>query len=1192
MSDLADVDVETSFIAFGEEVLGLKLYDWQCEVVEPFDYASERMVQVSLSTPNGSGKAQPRDEPVWTPQGWRAIGELMPGDSIFTADGSPTTVAAVHPRGVLPVFAVRFDDGSMTRCCGEHLWRVQSCYQRNDDKSSKAGVNPGRWEGHERWSVLPLHEVEKRKRLHRYIPISEPAQMPERTFEIDPYTMGVLLGDGCLQPGSASVCTRHDTLANCVWPHGVELRLNDERGVVSSWRIADARRVGTESVFLMTLREMGIAEKRSWEKFIPREYFLGSPEQRIALLRGLMDTDGTMGQKKTASPEFNSTSPMLAQGVIELVRSLGGIATMTTRTPHFTYKGVRKPGRTDHRVRMSLPVCPFKVERKAARWSAARSYGPRRIMETITPDGEADCVCITVEHSSGLYVTRDHIVTHNSALCIPVLILGWLAMYPKGRVCLTSADGKQLDGQLMPALESHRSKFPEWKFIEREIVTPTGGRFVAFSTSEPGRAEGWHKLNDEEGPLLFIVDEAKSVGEDIFTAIDRCTYNAILLASSPGKMSGRFYNTQFKPELNYNRIAIGLKDCPHIGQDKIDRIIQMHGPNSPFTRSALHGEFIELFDGDPVYYAYSQQVHEFDTLGWPHGALLIVGMDVGTHNASVIAAFKTDSAGRPHLWVMREIILTGSDTDRQCVELLKVLATEFPFWNTGTQVCPQTLFYCDPAARNSAFTSRGPNASALKVIQSHGIFPGMKTAVHLQPSIAVVNRLLQQNFTTANGGVVWQFRIDKGKCPQLVRGMAGGYRYASVGQPTYGSDLPLKGALCDNLDHPCFVSGTMIQAQRGEIPIERIRIGDLVETRNGLRRVAAWAKTHEDAAIWRIEADGQTLFGTQDHPIWVENYGWKPLAQCLEGDRVLVWNTSNLKESHIHAAQTQRIRGDKSILPMAAIRCIGRFGSIITARFLSIGKFTIGMKTRPIMISQTSNASPQESISRNIGGGEKRIQKPTFAGIAERISKALRCIRSIFAQAPAKPVTASGDRWISFTDRASIAGSIFSGTNTNSGSGYVSRAHTKDGGLKSPRQSTVAQGHAVVAEKNLHHISSPAGVWHSAPNYARRETGEIERSIGSTKYAPYAERPFHPTRLTLKSIALEAAPIKQDGRAAVFNITVEGEHEYFANGLLVSNCDAFRYLTINALDIATEPHTGSMRTPRDESRFTEPQRRV
>lgn len=209
-----------------------------------------------------------------------------------------------------------------------------------------------------------------------------------------------------------------------------------------------------------------------------------------------------------------------------------------------------------------------------------------------------------------------------SAVVIPTLVLGTLAMYPKARVVLTTADGKQLDGQVMPAIEAHRAKFPHWKFIEREITTPTGGRFVAFTTDDAGRAEGWHKLNDDDGPLLIIADEAKTIPDAIFSAIDRCTYNALLFTSSPGYMVGRFYESQFKPELGFSVIRVGLKDCPHISQDKIDRIVAAHGRDSAFARSTLDGEFMEAagetkFDreGLSVIAAMAKEGHGRATIG-------------------------------------------------------------------------------------------------------------------------------------------------------------------------------------------------------------------------------------------------------------------------------------------------------------------------------------------------------------------------------------------------------------------------------------------------------------------------------------------------------------------------------------------------------------------------------------------------
>ncbi len=231
-----------------------------------------------------------------------------------------------------------------------------------------------------------------------------------------------------------------------------------------------------------------------------------------------------------------------------------------------------------------------------------------------------------------------------------------------------------------------------------------------------------------------------------------------------------------------------------------DTILLPYEFNPPMIERMLYGRYADAYEGKPVYYAYSRDRHEAQNLGWPKGATMAVGMDVGTNNASTISAYR--QAGQYlYWWFLREIIQIGSDTDRQCLELLQVLANEFPMWNEGGDVCPQTLFFCDPAAKNSAFTKSGPTSSALKVMHSHGIYPGMKTAAHLQPTIAAVNRLLQQKHTTDAGRTIWHFKIDTERCPSLARAFRGGYRYPTKDEPGYGNDQPLKGSLCEHLDH-------------------------------------------------------------------------------------------------------------------------------------------------------------------------------------------------------------------------------------------------------------------------------------------------------------------------------------------------------------------------------------------------------
>jgi hypothetical protein len=189
------------------------------------------------------------------------------------------------------------------------------------------------------------------------------------------------------------------------------------------------------------------------------------------------------------------------------------------------------------------------------------------------------------------------------SIVIASLALWWISLHKRGRVVITSKDSRQIDEQTYPAIERHRNKFRGWRFIERYVETPTGGKIILFTTDEPGRAEGFHRETLEngaangDGPLLLIANEAKSVPEGIFTAFDRCTFDGLLYASSPGPMSGRFYDSQVRGEMGFKTLQVGLKDCPHIPRERIADIIATYGGDAPFTRSTLHGEFMEA-DGE------------------------------------------------------------------------------------------------------------------------------------------------------------------------------------------------------------------------------------------------------------------------------------------------------------------------------------------------------------------------------------------------------------------------------------------------------------------------------------------------------------------------------------------------------------------------------------------------------------------
>ncbi|HEY0385678.1 MAG TPA: DnaB-like helicase C-terminal domain-containing protein, partial [Pyrinomonadaceae bacterium] len=166
---------------------------------------------------------------------------------------------------------------------------------------------------------------------------------------------------------------------------------------------------------LKSLRLFGL---KSHEKFIPPAYLNASKRQRLELLRGLMDTDGTVEPSKTL--RFCTTSRRLASDVQTLARSLGALATVSERRPHYTYRGEMHEGRTAYvvTIRHAIPEQFIWLERKRARLRGRAPRSPRLNIIRIEKVGFEAVQCIAVSHPSRLYVTDEYVVTHNTALCL------------------------------------------------------------------------------------------------------------------------------------------------------------------------------------------------------------------------------------------------------------------------------------------------------------------------------------------------------------------------------------------------------------------------------------------------------------------------------------------------------------------------------------------------------------------------------------------------------------------------------------------------------------------------------------------------------------------------------------------------------------------------------------------------------
>jgi phosphate starvation-inducible PhoH-like protein len=270
------------------------------------------------------GRAQPVSTPVMTYSGWRAIGELQVGDTVTGSDGWPTKVLGVFPQGRKPVFRVTASDGASTRCCAEHLWAVKTASDKRRGKRAR---------------VLETQELagnlrSSHQRRYELPMLRAPIAFPATRVPLEPYTLGLLLGDGCITGSTTpSFSTTDEQLARALQVGlGAQLQLVHNGGIDYRITSPGANRWHPNPVTL-ALRDLGLLGTRSSTKFIPASYLWNCHEVRLALLQGLLDTDGgpVTQDGRTCRIQYTTTSPQLRDDVVFLVRSLGGIAYARTR---------------------------------------------------------------------------------------------------------------------------------------------------------------------------------------------------------------------------------------------------------------------------------------------------------------------------------------------------------------------------------------------------------------------------------------------------------------------------------------------------------------------------------------------------------------------------------------------------------------------------------------------------------------------------------------------------------------------------------------------------------------------------------------------------------------------------------------------------------------------------------------------
>lgn len=504
----------------------------------------------------GGAKAAPLDSLVLTPFGFRRMGDIKVGDQVSCPDGTVARVIAVHDRGVRDVFRLTFSDGATCRVADDHLWLAwRTTHKRKADRRYFPFLLDNRVDARiETTSALKAFldkEGEKGKNNDAcavHIPLTEPVTFTksyktnQRT--VDPYVLGLILGDGCVRGSACEVTAWDQEIVDAIetaLPGIARVYPTSHKG---GWRVRIC-----EKKFRDTLSAIGVWGKLSHEKRVPAPYLLADVEARRSLLRGLMDTDGTVDDRGHAS--FTSTSRGLAEDVQWLGRSLGFKATVTTTGPGSYRDSTGSPVECKDVWHVQFGGRHtgglFRLKRKRERGRAPLCTGRR--MVSIEPDGAEQVRCITVDHPAGLYLMDDFIVTHNSHAARACAVI---------RRIQHPGTNAMIFRRTYPSLwETHIAKllteWPElyqryWSQENKALMLP-GNSTVLFRYADT-LGDIMEMRGKEYGDLL--IDEATDMTEEELKVLFSCCRSSVsgfspkkVLTFNPGGVGHQFVKRLF-----------------------------------------------------------------------------------------------------------------------------------------------------------------------------------------------------------------------------------------------------------------------------------------------------------------------------------------------------------------------------------------------------------------------------------------------------------------------------------------------------------------------------------------------------------------------------------------------------------------------------------------------------------------------
>jgi len=329
------------------------------------------------------------DTPIVTINGWKTMGELTKDDKVYDANGQPCKVVGMSPvyKG-RPCNVVAFNNGTDIVADDDHEWTV---VEKSKRKSS----------GYE-WTTKTLQTKKLIPGTH-FIRVVQPLQGSDVQLPINPYALGMWLGNGTTDEPSISHSV--EDMAEVVQYLGYPVgNVHKSKGTTAITRT------------ILGVRKLFTAAGLLGNKHIPAKYLRASYEQRLALLQGLMDSDGTITPAGQCG--FSNTNKSIIEGMKELLRTFGIQATCLTRDRvGEEHDGIRHT-LIDYQFSFTTRLPVFKLTRKADRLGKRAEQNKRTTLlkiVSVTPTASVPVRCIEIDSPSHLYLAGVGMVpTHNS----------------------------------------------------------------------------------------------------------------------------------------------------------------------------------------------------------------------------------------------------------------------------------------------------------------------------------------------------------------------------------------------------------------------------------------------------------------------------------------------------------------------------------------------------------------------------------------------------------------------------------------------------------------------------------------------------------------------------------------------------------------------------------------------------------